>query len=64
MEHSKILEWIFSHKWAMYHPALSAMIGIVEQVLTDPVAIAQAFHGEAQASIYLSDDNVPVKNNL
>lgn len=56
MEHTKILEWIFTHKWAMYRPALTAMIGIVEEVMKDPIAIAQAFHGN-NASQYIDEEN-------
>jgi signal peptide peptidase SppA len=55
MEHTRILEWIFTHNWAMYRPALTAMIGIVEEVIKDPVAIAQAFHGQ-NASQYLDEN--------
>lgn len=63
MGKSYILEFIFGHKWAIYRPALNAMVEIVERVLDDPIAISQAFHG-TQYNKYLSIDNTPVKNAL
>lgn len=60
---SYILEWIFGHKWAIYQPAMSAMIEIVERVLDDPEAIAKAFHG-SQYERYITEDREPVKSAL
>lgn len=60
---SYILDYLFGQKWAIYQPALNAMIEIVERVLDDPVAIAKAFHG-TQYNKYLSNDNEPVKGAL
>ena len=58
-----IMQFIFSHKWMMYQPALHSLIEIVSRVSDDPAAIAKAFHG-TNFEQYLTEEGQPAKHAL
>lgn len=58
-----LLDFIASHKWAMYQPALHVMIEMISKVTDDPISIAKAFHGTSYEK-YLTEEGEPKKHAL